>query len=159
VLRLAEAVQSTIPYQALNVTLENVLRHPDTRTIQLQVAVKSANLGWEPTEGGRSTTRLMVAAASLNDDRSMLASKVENLTVSAPTGDTIRSANAVTRISLVVRVPRKTRDVRVVVETVNGGRMGAADLDRKMMDAAAAAPTPNPQLIPGRQRPSEPIVQ
>jgi hypothetical protein len=52
----------------------------------------------------------------------------------------------VARLLLTIRVPRKTKSVRVVMETEEGGRIGAADLDRKTIDAAPATPTPEPQL-------------
>ncbi len=53
-----------------------------------------------------------------------------------------------TPLQLTVRVPGKTQSIRVVTETANGGRIGAADLDRKALDAAPATPAPEPQLLP-----------
>jgi hypothetical protein len=53
-------------------------------------------------------------------------------------------------------VPRKTRSVRVVVETEGGGRIGGADLDRKTVDAAPEAPTPNAQLLYRQQNETPP---
>jgi hypothetical protein len=47
-----------------------------------------------------------------------------------------------------IRVPRKTQIVRVVVQTGESDRIGTAELDRKTIDAAPEAPTPQPKLIP-----------
>jgi len=154
--RLAEAVRSTIPFQGLNVTIGNVVRHPDTHTVEFVVLVKDANLGWQTTEDGKSATHLMLAAASLTDDKNILASKIENLIVSTRTQDAAQLPQDVTYVPLLIRVPRKTRDVRVVIETEDGGRMGAVDLDRKTIDAATAIPTPEPHLMPSQQRPEAP---
>jgi hypothetical protein len=83
---------------------------------------------------------------SLTGDKKFLASKLETVTISSTVQDPTRRAEEVVRLSLTIPVPRKTKSVRVVVETEEGGRIGAADLDRKTIDAALAMPTPAPQL-------------
>jgi hypothetical protein len=65
----------------------------------------------------------------------------------------VRLPDVVSSFKLMIRVPRKTHSVRVVMESEEGGFIGAADLDRKAIDAAPAAPTPEPQLTtPGQDR-------
>jgi hypothetical protein len=88
-----------------------------------------------------------VAAASLTNSQDILASKVERLALSVPTQDPSHLAKAVSRLQVTVRVPPKTRSIRVLTETANGGRIGAADLDRKAIEAAPAMPVPDPQLL------------
>ena len=46
-----------------------------------------------------------------------------------------------------LRVPPKTQSMRVVVQTPENGRIGAVELDRKTLDAAPQAPTPEPKLL------------
>ena len=142
--------------------VSSIVRHPDTRTAEITVLLKSKGLDWEPIDNGKSTADITVAVASLTGNQEVLASKVERLVLRAPTQDPTHLANLVTPLQLTVRVPRKTQSIRVVTETANGGRIGAADLDRKALDAAPATPTPEPQLVrqqPISGQPSGPMVQ
>lgn len=148
---LAEAARSTIPYTALDVSLSGVVQHPDTRTAEFTVQLRVKNLDWLPTEDGRSSANLILAAVSLTGDNNILASRMERVTVWAATQDSTRRTESVTRLPLTVRVPRKTKIVRVLMETERGGRIGAADLERKTIDSAPAVTTPTPQLAPHRQ--------
>ena len=141
-----EAAQSTIPFTALDLKVSSVVRHPDTRTVELTVLLTGRNLDWQASDNGKSTANVILAAVSLNGRGALLASKVEHLIVSGPTQDPTHLAGITTHVPLTVRVPRKTESVRVVMETEEGGRIGAADLDRKTIDAAVAAATPAPQL-------------
>jgi len=143
---LVEAARSTIPFQALNLTIEDVVRHPDTRTIEFTVLMKSKNGIWEPSDNGNSTKALMLAAVSMARSRDILASKLESLTVTEDTQDATRLAQTAARLPVMIRVPRKTQIVRVVVQTGESDRIGTAELDRKTIDAAPEAPTPQPKL-------------
>jgi VWFA-related protein len=144
---LVEAARSTIPFQALNLTIEDVVRHPDTRTIGFTVLLQSGHSNWEAADDGKSTTNLTLAAASLAGARDILASKLETLTVTAGTQDAARLAQTPARLPVTLRFPRKTQTVRVVIQTAESQRIGAVELDRKTIDAAPAAPTPDPELI------------
>jgi len=144
---IAEAVQSTIPFLALPLTIEGLVRHPDTGRVEFTVVLKSGNMVWQPTDNGASTTELMLAAASRTERGDVLASKVESLTVSVDTQDATRLADVIKRMPMRLRVPPKTQRVRVVVQSAENGRIGAVELDRKTLDAAPQSPTPEPQLI------------
>jgi hypothetical protein len=152
---IAEAAQSTIPFAALDMKVSSVVQHPDSRTAELTVLLKSKNLDWQPTDDGKSAAKVLLAAVSLTADGDILASKVERLTLTGSTQDPARLAEDEARLTLTIRVPRKTQRVRVAMETEEGGRIGAADLDRKTIDSAPSAPTPEPQLVP-RQINQEP---
>lgn len=143
---LVEAARSSIPFQALHLTIEDVVRHPDTRTIDFTVLLKSGNGNWEAADDGKSTTNLTLAAVSLAGGRDILASKLETLTVTAGTQDAARLAEMPERLPVTIRFPRKTRTVRVVIQTAESQRIGAAEVDRKTIDAAPEAPTPEPKL-------------
>ncbi len=108
--------------------------------------LKSKNVTFLPTDDGETAANLILAAASLDKYRSILASKVVPLTLLAKSGDRARLPGVVSRLKLMIRVPRKTQSVRVVMESEDGGFMGAVELDRKTIDAAPATPTPEPQL-------------
>ncbi len=161
-INLAESARSTIPLGGLDVQVSNVVRHPDTHTADLTVLLKSKGLDWEPIDDGKSAADITVAVASLTGSQEVLASKVERLVLQAPTQDPTHLEKLVTPLQLTVRTPRKTQSIRVVTETANGGRIGAADLDRKALDAALETPTAEPQLItpqPNLGQPSGPRVQ
>ena len=146
-INLAEAARSTIPLGALDLHVSSIVRHPDTHTAEVTVLLKSKGLDWEPSDNGKSTADITVAVASLTGNQEVVASKVERLVLRVPTQDPTHLARLVTTLQLTVRVPRKTQSIRVVTETANGGRIGAADLDRKALDAAPSTPIPEPQLV------------
>jgi hypothetical protein len=144
---IVEAARSTIPFRALNLTIEDVVRHPDTRTIEFMVFLKTRNDSWEPADNGKSTTKLTLAAVSVAATGDILASKLESLTVTADTQDPDRLAQMPARLSVKIRLPRKTQSVRVVVQTQESDRIGTAELDRKTIDAAPEVHTSEPELI------------
>ena len=131
-------------------SLSDVVRHPDSQTAEFTVQLKSKNLTFLPADNGKNAAKLIVTAASLNEDGRIVASKVETATLLAD--DSAPLPEVASRFQLTVRVPRQTRRVRVVMEDQDGGRIGAADLDRKTIEAAPATETPAPQL---RRRPQD----
>lgn len=143
---LAEAAQSTIPLNALSLSLSDVVRHPDTRTVEFTVQLKSKNVAFRRTEDGKNTAKLLLGATSLSKIRQPLTDKIEGLTLTANSSDPARLPDVVSRVPLMIRVPRKTQSVRVVVEDEDDARMGAAELDWKIIAAAPATPTPEPSL-------------
>jgi hypothetical protein len=154
-----EAAQSTIPFTALDMTIEGIVRHPDTDSVAFTVVLKSRNLSWQPQDGGTSTTQLLLGAASLSSRRDVLASKLQSLKVSARTQDPAHLQELSSRLPVTVRFPRKAQGVRVVVEVADSGRMGAIELDRKTLDRAPEAPTPEPPPTPPLQPRSGPPEQ
>ena len=80
--------------------------------------------------------------------RDILASRVEELTLTANTQDPAQASAPVASLKLTLPGPPKTGSVRVVIETEEEGRMGTVDPDRQTIHAALALPTPNPQLVP-----------
>jgi VWFA-related protein len=153
---LAEAAQAVIPFTALGVQVSGVVRHPDTDTAELTVQLKAKNLRWMQTDDGKDTANLILAAVSLNGDKDILASKIERVAITPVVQDPVRDAapqeEAVASMPVTVRIPRKTKSVRVVMETETGGRIGTADVDLKTIDAAPEAPTPEPTLtVPFRR--------
>jgi VWFA-related protein len=148
---LAEAAQGTIPFHALDVSLKDLVRHPDTRTAAFTVVLQPRNIHWDEATQGKSTAQLALAAMSLSADGDILASKRETLLLTVNTQDPARLAATLTNLPLLLRVPRKTRNVRVAIQSVEGGRIGTAELDRKAIDAAPAAPTPAAALQPRPQ--------
>jgi len=147
-IKLADAVQAAIPFNSLSVDLANVVRHPDSNTAEFTVVLHSRNLDFLPTEDGKEDVPLIVAAASLNSARYILASRIARTTLQTPSQNLAELPIVATRFKIVVPYPKRTRTVRIAVEDQNGGRIGTAQLDRQLIDAAPEAPTPEPQLAP-----------
>jgi hypothetical protein len=145
-IKFAEAVQSTIPFDALQVSLSGVVRHPDTGTAEFTVELKSKNLTFEPSEDGKGIAQLIVAAASLNQYGNILASRRQTVTLVAHSLNPAQLPEVASRFPFILRVPRKTRRVRLIIQSEDGGRIGSAELDRKTIDAAPETETPRPEL-------------
>ncbi len=147
---IAEAATASIPFTALNVSMKSLVRHTDTRTLDMVVQTQDKHLLWQAAGDGTNKASLLVAAASLNAEGNIVASRVETVRLSTPLQDPVARAALVTPMSVTVRFPRNAVRVRVVVESKDGGRLGAIDLTRKRIEAAPAEPTPAPQLTPHR---------
>jgi hypothetical protein len=157
---ISEAARSTIPFESLGVTIDNLVRHPDTRTAEFTVVLSPRNLDWQPGDDGKSSLTLLLAAASLSGNRDFLASRVESFMVTENNQDASRLARAEARLQVTIRIPRKTQSLRVVVQTAGNGRMGTVELDRKTIDNAPETPAPEPKLIPQpakQQAPAAPL--
>jgi VWFA-related protein len=146
-INLAEAARSTIPFAALDLKVSGIVRHPENHTADITLLLQPKGITWQAADDGGSTAYITVAAASLTNSQDVLASKVERLALSVPTQDPSHLAKVVARLQVTVRIPRKTQSIRVLTETADGGRIGAADLDRKAIEAAPAMPAPEPQLL------------
>lgn len=145
---LAEALQASIPFPALPLKIDDVVRHPDSGRVEFKVVLPSGILNWESDDQGKSTTGLMLAAASLKDGRGILAYKAESLTVTSAAQNPAQLEGSITKLPLSLRIPPQTRSIRVAVETAQGGRIGSVELDRKTLESAPEAPTPQPRLLP-----------
>jgi VWFA-related protein len=158
---MSEAARSTIPFESLWITIEDLVRHPDTGTAEFTVLLTARNLDWQSTEDGKSRVELFLEVASLDGRRDFLASRLESRTATASNQDSTRLARTVMRIPVTIRIPRKTKSVRVVLQTPTNGRIGTAELDRKTIDNAPETPTPEPKLLshPQTQRQTQPQTQ
>jgi hypothetical protein len=110
------------------------------------VELKSKNLTFEPSEGGKGIAQLIVAAASLNQYGNILAPRTQTVTPAAHSLNPAQLPEVASPFPFTLRVPRKTRRVRVIIQAEDGGRLGSAEIDRKTVDAAPAIETPRPEL-------------
>jgi hypothetical protein len=146
-IQLAGAVQSTIPFEALGVSLSGVVQHPDSNTVEFTVELKSRNLTFQPSDNGTSVSQLIVAGASLNRYGNILASRIVTDTLIAHSQVPAKLPEVVSRFPLTLRVPRKTSRVRLIIQAEDGGQIGSAELDRKTIDGSPAKETPMPEPI------------
>ena len=145
---LAAAVQSRVPFDALGVSIGGVVRHPDARAVELRVVIQPKDLEWLADSDGKNSLDLVLAAASMNGRRDILASRMQHWRLESPMSlEQLKTKALAMKVTL--RVPKRTASVRVVVQATAGERMGTAEVTRKTIDAAPAEPTPQPQLTTG----------
>ena len=143
---LADAAVLTVPFTALSLKVSDIVQHPDTQTAEFTVQLKGRDLVWQRSDNGSSTTNVILKVVSLTGDGKIVASRVQDLTLSGPTQNSAKLPEMVTPLPVTVRVPKNTRAVRVVVESEDNGRIGAVDLDHKVIADAPATTTPVPKL-------------
>ena len=142
VLTLGQAALSQIPLTALDLKILKVVKFPEFGTAVLTVQVNTKNLDWHKDEDGKSSTNLYVASATMNDHKRMLASMFGKVTGVLRTQDPTVLAAADCEFTVTVRVPEKTREVRLMMETEDAGRIGTVDISRNTIDAAPARQAP-----------------
>ena len=130
-INLAEAAHSTIPLSALDMHVSSIVRHPDTHTADVTVLLKSKGLGLGAYRQWQEHRQYHRRRGEPDRQPGSTGFQGGKTGPPAPTQDPTHLAKLVTPLQLTVRVPRKTQSIRVVTETGNGGRIGAANLDRK----------------------------
>ncbi len=147
---LDEAVRSTIPFQALQVTVETVVRHPDTGTAEVTVDLSGSNLDWQTESDASgaavSSSHIGLEAVSLSSRREILAWKAQTFTLTAGVQSAAQLTSRHAHFTVSLRVPPKTRSMRLAIGLLQNGRTGAVEIDRKIIDAAPEAPTPETKL-------------
>jgi VWFA-related protein len=145
---IVEALQTNVPFTGLGVTIDKIVRHHDTNSAEFSVDVSMKNVDWTPRADGGSGADIGFAGASLSGQHYVLASKTEGFTMVNSSQDPHHLEKLHEKLMMTLRIPRNTKSVRIVVGTLVGGRIGAVDIDRKMIDTAPDLPTPEPKLIP-----------
>ena len=70
---ISDATRSTIPLDALVVTVTKIVRHADTQTADFDLDLSSNNLAWHSAENGKSESTIGVEAVSMSKHRDILA--------------------------------------------------------------------------------------
>lgn len=154
---VVEAARSTIPFNALHVSISGMVRHPDTQSAQFIAGVEPRQLNWLAGDQELSSASVVIAAASLGDDRRLLTSKLQHMTVSIKVQNLPKLAiEPPIQVPITLRIPKHAKTVRIVMVTDTGNRIGTAEISRKAIDAAPAEPTPQPQLQEPRTASSQP---
>ena len=82
----------------------------------------------------------------------MLASRVAKFYLLATSQDAEKLAGTKPTVKITLPIPRDTKNVRLALATEGGERIGSVDVDRKTIDAAPVAPTPQPHLQQVKRR-------
>ena len=148
ILNVSQAVQSSIPYTGLAMKVDSIVRHPESRSADVNLVVQSKNIHWESTEGGKSTANLILLAVSFSSTHQILASKLQGIAFSATTQDQAALAGLSLKASVTLRVPYNTRSIRIAAQTEDGGGIGATDLNRQAIDSLSTKAAPAAKISP-----------
>ena len=141
---LTEVVRSSLSYDATPISVQHIVRHPDSDTVEVSVLLYLGEATWEATGDGSSSTAYRVAVASLNSRHEVLRSKLETLQSVVADVDPNRLQREVTVVTEVIHTPKKTGSVRFAIEDAGSGRIGTVEIREQAIADAPAAPTPAP---------------
>jgi VWFA-related protein len=147
---LTEAAMATMPFNTLDLKVTRVVRHPDARSIEITLQVADKKLAWQATDSGQSSATVIATGVSRSVSylgrEDVLASRIAKFYLLAGSQDPARLAEAKPKVRLTLPYPKQTKNVRVALATNDGARIGAVDIDKKTIDAAPEAPSPQPRF-------------
>jgi VWFA-related protein len=144
---ITHAAMSTIAFNSLGLRVTDVQRDPEAHTAQFTVRIKPKNLGWIANPDGKKTTELLMGITSLSGSRKILAWKFEHINLQSTAADPDQVADEL-RTRLTANIPTKTKSIRIVLETADAGRIGTADVDPGVLEAAPVAASKPAQASP-----------
>jgi hypothetical protein len=122
--------------------IESLVLNAYSQTADLTLMLQSKDLDWKVAGNGKSKADLILITASLDKRGDVLFWSKESLTITSDTEDAEKLAMANTRLSAKVKIPAKTNKVRFLVQSVDEREIGAFEVDRKTIYAAAAPELP-----------------
>ena len=125
-----------------HLTIESLVMNTYSQTADLTLMLQSKDLDWKAAGNGKSKADLILITASLDKRGDVLVYKRESRSVTANTEDAVKLAMANTRLSAKVKIPTKTNKVRFSIQSADEREIGAFEVDRKTIDAAAAPELP-----------------
>ncbi len=145
---LVVALHANIPFPAVSLKIDSIARHSDAQTVELILWTQAQNLSWSTSElGAAPKAQILLAAATRSKSGSILSSKLQSLKITAATSPLPPPNRPIGPFKLTLRLPAKAQNIRVVLATEGGSRIGTVDISRSTIDAAPDQPTPDPQLI------------
>jgi hypothetical protein len=122
--------------------IESLVLNAHSQTADLTLMLQSKDLDWKVAGNGKSKADLILITASLDKRGDVLFWTKESLTITSDTEDAEKLAMANTRLSAKVKIPTKTNKVRFLIQSADEREIGACEVDRKTIDAAAAPELP-----------------
>jgi hypothetical protein len=102
----------------------------------------SKDLDWKVAGSGKSKANLILITASLDKRGDVLFWSRESLTITSDTADAEKLAMANSRLSAKVKILTKTNKIRFLIQSSDEREIGALEVDRKTIYAAAAPELP-----------------
>jgi VWFA-related protein len=153
---IAEAARASIPLNGVPMVLFRVVHLEDSRAAVVTLQIPTKDLVWQTGEDGKSRASMVLAAVSKSGNSDILASKVEQVNIAANSIDESKLGTGSARVSIQVQVPRRTRDLRVVVQLEGKGTVGSVDVSKQVLDSAPVASV-KAQLSPASKNKTSPL--
>jgi hypothetical protein len=125
-----------------HVTIESLVLNTYSQTADLTLMLQSKDLDWKVADNGKTKADLILITRSLDKRGDVLFWNRERLTITSDTEDAEKLAMANTRLSAKVKIPAKTNKVRFLIQSPDEREIGAFEVDRKTIYAAAAPELP-----------------
>jgi hypothetical protein len=123
-------------------TIDSLELETYSQTADFTLMLQSKDIDWKVAGNGKSKADLILITASLDKRGDVLVYAREPLTVTADSEDAVKLAVANTRLSAKVKIPTKTNKVRFLIQSADEREIGAFEVDRKTIYAAAAPELP-----------------
>jgi hypothetical protein len=125
-----------------HLTIESLVLNTYSETADLTLMLPSKDLDWKVAGNGKSKADLILITASLDKRGDVLFWSRESLTITSDTGDAEKLAMANSRLSAEVKILTRTNKVRFLIQSSDEREIGALEVDRKTIYAAAAPELP-----------------
>jgi hypothetical protein len=125
-----------------HLTIESLVLNTYSQTADLTLMLPSKDLDWKVAGNGNSKADLILITASLDKRGDVLFWSRESLTITSDTGDGEKLGMANTRLSAKVKILTKTNKVRFLIQSSDEREIGALEVDRRTIYAAAAPELP-----------------
>ena len=119
-----------------HLTIESLVLNTYSQTADLTLMLPSKDLDWKVAGNGKSKADLILITTSIDKRGDVLFWSRESLTVTSDTED----ANS--RLSAKVKILTKTNKVRFLIQSSDEREIGALEVDRKTIYAAATPELP-----------------
>ena len=140
-----KAAISSVPFSDLSVGVKGVNYYKPEQTSTFEIALKPGEIKMEQGADGIWKGEIVIAAVSTNGDHDILASASKAMAVTASNAAMAHAKVPVLKVTINLRVPRRTHTLRFVVRDMSTGRMGAFDMAKNIADTTPVATTPMPQ--------------
>ena len=127
-----------------HLTIESLVLNTYSETADLTLMLPSKDIDWKVAGNGKSKADLILITASLDKRGDVLFWNRESITITSDTEDAEKLAMANTRLSAKVKILTKTNKVRFLIQSSDEREVGALEVDRKTIEAAAAPELPRP---------------
>ena len=125
-----------------HLTIESLVLNTYSQTADLTLMLPSKDLDWKVAGSGKSKANLILITASLDKRGDVLFWSRESLTITSDTEDAEKLAMANSRLSAKVKILTKTNKVRFLIQSSEEREIGALEVDRKTIYAAATPELP-----------------
>jgi hypothetical protein len=125
-----------------HLTIESLVLNTYSQTADLTLMLPSKDLDWKVAGNGKSKADLILITATLDKRGDVLFWSRESLTITSDTEDAEKLGMANTRLSAKVKILTKTNKVRFLIQSSDEREIGALEVDRRTIYAAAAPELP-----------------